>query len=69
MGLFDGILGGLVGGGMAAAVGHLIDEQGGVSAIVAKLEQGGLAETVKSWVSTRCQRAGVRRSAAPGAGT
>ncbi|HEY1910675.1 MAG TPA: YidB family protein [Vicinamibacterales bacterium] len=52
MGMFDGVLGGLVGGGMAAAVSHLIDEQGGVSAIVTKLEQGGLAETVKSWVGT-----------------
>jgi uncharacterized protein YidB (DUF937 family) len=52
MGLFDGILGGLIGAEMATAVNHLIAEHGGVNGIVAQLQQGGLGEAVRSWVGT-----------------
>jgi uncharacterized protein YidB (DUF937 family) len=52
MGLFDGVLGGLVGGEMASVVNRLIAEQGGVSAIVSKFEQAGLGSTVQSWIGT-----------------
>ena len=52
MGMFDGILGGVVGAEMATVVHSLIDKHGGVSGIVTQLEQQGLGNTVKSWVGT-----------------
>ena len=52
MGLLDGVLGGLVGGGMATIVSQFIDKHGGVQGIVAQMEQQGLGDTVKSWVGT-----------------
>ena len=52
MGLFDGILGGVVGAEMAVAVNHLIEKHGGLSGIVDQLKQKGLGDTVKSWVGT-----------------
>ena len=47
MGMFDGILGGIVGAEMATVVNHLIEKHGGVSGIVSELQQKGLGETVK----------------------
>ncbi len=52
MGLFDGVLGGLVGGEMASVVNGLIQQHGGVSGIVSQFEKQGLGATVKSWVGT-----------------
>ncbi|MDE2220743.1 MAG: DUF937 domain-containing protein [Gammaproteobacteria bacterium] len=52
MGMFDGILGGIVGAEMATAVNHLIEQHGGIGGIVSELQQKGLGETVKSWVGT-----------------
>jgi uncharacterized protein YidB (DUF937 family) len=52
MGMFDGILGGIVGAEMATVVNHLIERHGGVAGIVSELKQKGLGDTVKSWVST-----------------
>lgn len=52
MGLFDGLLGGVVGAGMASVVGHLIEEHGGVGAMVSELQAKGLGPAVSSWVST-----------------
>jgi uncharacterized protein YidB (DUF937 family) len=52
MGMFDGILGGIVGAEMATVVNHLIEKHGGVSGIVSELQQKGLGDTVKSWVGT-----------------
>src|SRR5271163_390397 len=52
MGLFDGILGGVVGAEMATVVNGLIEKHGGVQGIVAQLEQQGLGGTVRSWVGT-----------------
>lgn len=52
MGLFDGILGGVVGAEMATAVSGLIERHGGVQGIVTQLEQQGLGATAKSWVGT-----------------
>ena len=52
MGMFDGLLGGIVGAGMVSVVNNLIEQQGGLQALVNKLQQQGLAETVNSWVST-----------------
>jgi uncharacterized protein YidB (DUF937 family) len=52
MGLLDGILGGLIGGEMASVINKVIAEQGGISGLVSKFEQGGLGDTVRSWVGT-----------------
>ncbi len=50
MGLFDGILGGVVGAEMATVVNGLIEKHGGVQGIVAQMESQGLGSTVRSWV-------------------
>jgi uncharacterized protein YidB (DUF937 family) len=52
MGMFDGILGGVVGAEMATVVNALIEKHGGVQGIVAQLEQQGLGGTVRSWVGS-----------------
>ena len=57
MGMFDGILGGVVGAEMATVVNGLIQKHGGVQGIVAQLEQQGLGGTVRSWVGTGANQA------------
>jgi uncharacterized protein YidB (DUF937 family) len=52
MGLFDGVLGGVVGAGMMSVVSGVIEKHGGVQGIVNQFEKNGLGETVKSWVGT-----------------
>lgn len=67
MGLLDSVLGAALGGQSGAAtqgaggidpqvimgvVGALMNNAGGLSGILAKLQQGGLAEAAQSWVST-----------------
>jgi len=52
MGLFDGLVGGIVGAGMASVVNNLLEQQGGVQGLISKFQQQGLSETVNSWVST-----------------
>jgi uncharacterized protein YidB (DUF937 family) len=52
MGLFDGILGGVVGAEMATVVNGLIEKHGGIQGIVSQLEEQGLSGTVRSWVGT-----------------
>jgi uncharacterized protein YidB (DUF937 family) len=52
MGMFDGILGGVVGAEMATVVNGFIEKHGGVQGIVAQMEQQGLGGTVRSWVGT-----------------
>ena len=42
MGLFDGVLGGVVGAGLTTAVQGYIEKQGGLAAVVQKFEQHGL---------------------------
>ena len=48
MGLFDGILGGVVG----AVVTDVIRRHGGVKGVVNQFESKGFGPTVRSWVST-----------------
>ena len=50
MGMFDNLLGGVVGAEMATVVSGLIEKHGGVSGIVSQLEQQGMGSTVKSWI-------------------
>lgn len=52
MGMFDGLLGGLVGGTMASLVNNILEQHGGIQGVVNEFEQKGLGDTVRSWVST-----------------
>jgi len=50
MGMFDGLLGGIVGAGMVSVVNHVLDEHGGLQGVVNEFEKNGLGPTVKSWI-------------------
>jgi uncharacterized protein YidB (DUF937 family) len=52
MGLFDGLLGGIVGAGMVSVVSGVIEKHGGLQGVVSEFEKNGLGPTVKSWVGT-----------------
>ena len=52
MGMFDGLLGGIVGAGMVTAVNGIIEKHGGIQGVVNEFERNGLGPTVKSWVGT-----------------
>src|SRR5438094_372794 len=52
MGLFDGLLGGIVGAGMVSVVNGILEQHGGLQGIVGEFEKNGLGPTVKSWVGT-----------------
>lgn len=61
MGMLDGLLGGLMGGGGTAQQGQsplvmmalqLIQQNGGLPGIISKLQNGGMAQQVGSWVGT-----------------
>jgi uncharacterized protein YidB (DUF937 family) len=52
MGMFDGILGGIVGGGMVSVVNGILEKNGGLQGVVSQFERNGLGGTVQSWVST-----------------
>ena len=52
MGMFDGLLGGIVGAGMVSVVTRIIDQHGGLQGVVNEFERNGLGTTVKSWVGT-----------------
>lgn len=52
MGLFDGVLGGLVGGAMASVVNSILEQHGGLQGVVSQFEKNGLGSTVQSWIGT-----------------
>jgi len=52
MGMFDGLLGGIVGAGMVSVVNDILEKHGGVEGVVNEFEKNGLGATVKSWVGT-----------------
>lgn len=52
MGMFDGLLGGIVGAGMVSVVNGIIEKHGGLQGVVSQFEQNGLGPTIKSWVGT-----------------
>ena len=52
MGMFDGLLGGIVGAGMVTVVNGIIEKHGGLQGVVNEFERNGLGATVKSWVGT-----------------
>ena len=52
MGMFDGLLGGIVGAGMVSVVSDIIDKHGGLQGVVSEFEKNGFGDTVRSWVGT-----------------
>ena len=52
MGMFDGLLGGLVGAGMVSVLNNIVEQHGGLQGVVNEFEKNGLGATVKSWVGT-----------------
>ena len=52
MGLFDGLLGGIIGGGMVTVVSQILEKHGGLQGVVSEFERNGFGPTVQSWVST-----------------
>ena len=52
MGMFDGLLGGIVGAGMVSVVNSIIEKHGGLQGLVGEFERNGLGPTIKSWVGT-----------------
>jgi uncharacterized protein YidB (DUF937 family) len=52
MGMFDGLLGGIVGAGMVSVVNSILEQHGGVQGVVNEFEKNGLGATVRSWVGT-----------------
>jgi len=50
MGLFDGILGGMIGAGMAGVVSDVLERHGGVEGVINQFQTNGLGPTVQSWV-------------------
>jgi uncharacterized protein YidB (DUF937 family) len=69
MGMFDGLLGGIVGAGMVSVVSDIIEKHGGVQGVVSEFEKNGLGATVRSWVGTGPNQAispeEVRRALGP----
>lgn len=52
MGLFDGLLGGVVGAGMVSVVNNLVEQHGGLQGLINQFQQNGFGDTVNSWVGT-----------------
>ena len=52
MGMFDGLLGGIVGASMVSVVNSILEQHGGLQGVVSEFEKKGLGTTVKSWVGT-----------------
>jgi uncharacterized protein YidB (DUF937 family) len=52
MGVFDGLLGGIVGAGMVSVVNGILEKHGGLQGVVSEFEKNGLGTTVRSWVGT-----------------
>jgi len=52
MGMLDGLLGGIVGGGLASVVNDILERHGGLPGVVNEFQRNGLGATVQSWVGT-----------------
>ena len=52
MGMFDGVLGGIVGAGLVSVVSDVLEKHGGVEGVVSQFQKNGLGATVQSWVGT-----------------
>lgn len=69
MGMFDGLLGGIVGGAMVNVVNGVIEKHGGLQGLVAEFERNGFGPTINSWVGTGANQpiapADVQRALGP----
>ncbi len=52
MGMFDGLLGGIVGAGLVSVVNNILEQHGGLQGVVSHFEKNGLGPTIQSWVGT-----------------
>ncbi len=52
MGMFDGLLGGIVGAGLVSVVNNILEHHGGLQGVVSEFEKNGLGPTIQSWVGT-----------------
>ncbi len=52
MGLWDGVVGGAVGAGVATVLNDFIRKQGGVRGVLSQFEKQGLGPTIRSWIGT-----------------
>ena len=52
MGMFDGLLGGIVGAGLVSVVNNILEQHGGLQGVVSQFEKNGLGSTIQSWVGT-----------------
>jgi uncharacterized protein YidB (DUF937 family) len=52
MGMFDGLLGGIVGAGMVSVINGVLEKNGGLQGVVSQFEKNGLGATVQSWIGT-----------------
>src|SRR4029450_4791328 len=52
MGMFDGLLGGIVGAGMVTVVNGILEKHGGLQGVVSEFERNGLGPPIQSWVGT-----------------
>ena len=51
MGMFDKILGGVIGAGATALLNSYIEKQGGLQNVVSQFQKNGFGDTMKSWIS------------------
>jgi uncharacterized protein YidB (DUF937 family) len=51
MGMFDGILGGVIGAGATTLLNSYIEKQGGLQNVVSQFQKNGFGDTMKSWIS------------------
>ena len=51
MGMFDGILGGVIGARATTLLNSFIEQQGGLQNIASQFEKNGFGNTMKSWIS------------------
>jgi uncharacterized protein YidB (DUF937 family) len=50
--MFDGLLGGIVGAGMATVMNDILEKHGGLQGVVSEFERNGFGPTIQSWVGT-----------------
>jgi uncharacterized protein YidB (DUF937 family) len=51
MGLFDGILGGVIGASATKLLDSYIEKQGGLQGVVSQFQKNGFGDTMKSWIA------------------
>ena len=51
MGMFDGILGGIIGASATKLLDSYIEKQGGLQNVVSQFEKSGFGDSMKSWIS------------------